>query len=251
MNTSRNYFYTVLVLAVLILGGYGFYHYEVKKEASIVNTELSTLQKLFVNKKCSEIVTEATTFLENHKDAVDIWNIKASCEYDLGKFADAKISFAKVMALRPDSPTAKKYLGLMVSPDDLPAQSLSSKGLILKNYGDKLPAEFPRNLPLGQIGTVIKSYTEKRTLGHASLSHSVFIYTSPDTKDKLDSLMETYFEEANYTITKSSLSNQNQTLFVAKKLTKEIVNVEIINQKDAQVMISIHYTVMVSPNTPK
>ena len=55
---------------------------------------------------------QAAAFLESHADALDIWHIKGACEFDLGKFEDAKASFNKVLGLDPKNESAKKYLSL-------------------------------------------------------------------------------------------------------------------------------------------
>ncbi len=68
------------------------------------------------NHDCTTVITEAQKFLASNPNAEEIWSDLGACQFYLGKFADAKVTFQKVLSLDPQSQTAKIYIGKLTLP---------------------------------------------------------------------------------------------------------------------------------------
>ena len=88
------------------------------KEAELIGKKAYELGRLMRTDPsgCVAVISESEKFLENHKDAVQIWDLKGACEFELGQFAAAKLSFEKVLELDPGHEAAKRSLESLNPP---------------------------------------------------------------------------------------------------------------------------------------
>jgi tetratricopeptide (TPR) repeat protein len=66
--------------------------------------------RIVTDRDCNAALDEAVAFLQKDSQAAGVWNLKGACEFDLGLFAEARMSFEQVLALNPDHEAAKNYL---------------------------------------------------------------------------------------------------------------------------------------------
>jgi len=62
------------------------------------------------DKNCVAVLPEIEAYLSKRPADVDIWHAKGICEFESGKYEEAKKSFEQVLVLDPESKSAKNYL---------------------------------------------------------------------------------------------------------------------------------------------
>ena len=114
-----NNFKLVLGLIIIVLALTFFWYPGYKKQSAreaqvaLENkiTELSNL--ILKDRNCPKVIDEATAFIKKQGDSEDIWNMLGACQFDLGKFDEARISFQKVLSINPEHVGAQNYLKRM------------------------------------------------------------------------------------------------------------------------------------------
>lgn len=117
-----------IIAVILIIGliSFGvFYINSRKSNSKILEDEIVELGSLVVESRdCGRVIEEAEAFLVKRKDAAEVWNFLGVCQFDIGKFEEAKVSFEKVLSLNPEHEGAKNYLAL-IKPE--PGRTLISQ----------------------------------------------------------------------------------------------------------------------------
>ncbi len=114
MENKKNLLIILGVALIIAVAVFLFLNRNKDEETKQISDKTLALKQTMVEKKCSpEIIAEATKFLEDYPEASDVWVIKGTCEFDLGKFDEAKISFEKVLSLEPNNVSAKNHLELL------------------------------------------------------------------------------------------------------------------------------------------
>ena len=150
MDNSRRNFSIVLVL-FLILAAIFFYpsysKWSAKRAELAVQKSFTNLSRLVLDEHdCPKAITEAKSFLLSNSKATPILSILGACQFDTGSFADAKVTFEKVLSLEPENAAAKNYLKrmefkdgeVMVTSGEVPINRLQFESAIGANFDDVL-----------------------------------------------------------------------------------------------------------------
>jgi len=110
-----------------------------KDHAAIIGAKSSELGKLvFESRDCKKAISEASAFLGMYPQAAQIWNLKGACEFDLGRFDEARASFQKVLVLDPGHEAAKNYLARLDFQPGQVVVSGTKTSLDRKDFESKL-----------------------------------------------------------------------------------------------------------------
>jgi len=137
------------------------------------------------DKDCAAVLPEIKAYLGKRPADIDVWHAKGICEFESGKYEEAKQSFERVLALEPDNGAAKNYLSLLneegvsrnVSRDGL------SQGQFEEVLGFGLPAAFEfqnaKSFPIEeQLKSVSGDYTTALAGGQAVAALKNFLAKS-------------------------------------------------------------------------
>lgn len=102
---------TAVAVAMIVFWYPKYQAQKAAREATVVADKAWELDQLILkDRDCAKVIESSALFLKTHSEAVQIWNLKGVCEFDLGKLDEAKASFEKVLSLDPNSESAKNYL---------------------------------------------------------------------------------------------------------------------------------------------
>jgi len=177
----------IIALVILFLVG-GFDSMGISKKPSketneMAQAKMSELAKLVIeDHDCSKVVTEAVQFLRHNESFSDIWNILGICQFDLGRFEEAKISFEKVISLDPTHEGAKTYIETIAKINDGSAGTVLAAAEIdltqadfeaianlkFANLSFDRAFEKPANIPKYIVGKYVSSTTFNNTASYIS-----------------------------------------------------------------------------------
>src|SRR5207253_1850424 len=99
-------------LVAIIVGGLLWYGNHRQQEALRKRqTRIFWLGQLIVKEhNCPEAITEASAYVLEDSGSVEIWKMLGACQFDMGKFADAKVSFDHALAIDSTNVGVQTYL---------------------------------------------------------------------------------------------------------------------------------------------
>src|SRR3989344_3876572 len=102
------------LVVVLVIFGIAYYQYSVypqklKKER---NSALATVQEALDRKAgdCTQSLSQLEAYLNKNSKDAEAWAAQGICEFESGKYAEAKKSFEQVLVLDPENKSAKNHL---------------------------------------------------------------------------------------------------------------------------------------------
>ncbi len=127
-NSRPEFIFVLIVILILVFFGYPKYKAEqaYKAKLALDNKAYQLGQLVLVNHDCATVINEAKAFLKIQDRAEPIWNVLGACQFDTGKFDDAKVSFQKVLSFNPNNQGAKTYLNILSKPPSTTVVQLKS-----------------------------------------------------------------------------------------------------------------------------
>ncbi|OGI57090.1 hypothetical protein A3B85_02025 [Candidatus Nomurabacteria bacterium RIFCSPHIGHO2_02_FULL_37_13] len=120
-HKKKNITAVVIVLIILMLSV--FYAQKMgwifKKSPVSVYSAIAKFQELAQQKDYDSCITVAEKQIQDNSKNVLAWQWKGICEFESGKYEEAKKSFEQIQILEPDHGAAKNYLELMLKGDTL------------------------------------------------------------------------------------------------------------------------------------
>ncbi len=110
---NRNLFITlgvIIVIIVLVIVYPQYFRHNPAPHPMFSTTAEELSQMAIRDRNCEGVIPKATEFLAENPNAEDIWEILATCQFDLAKFTEAKASFEKVLSINPNNIAAQNYL---------------------------------------------------------------------------------------------------------------------------------------------
>lgn len=190
----------------------------VPPDTAASKAKLEEIQNLILNKNCADAIVSASTYLQAHPNAAEIWHLKGVCEHDLGKFAEAKTSFEKALALNPNHAVARTYLErlqprpgeVILAPAELPLDigtfesriGLKFEGVLTLTNVIKRPATIPEYFVA--IYSSSRSYSETAAYLKGELEQAKFDFSASETNESLVYATFTPKEQKIFTVRKGS-----------------------------------------------
>lgn len=108
-----------IVFAVIIIAAVVaiiFFVVPRKPSADVLNQRLEEIKNLAVTQKnCEAALPKAKDLVKQAPEMIEAWDWKGVCEFQLGKFDEAKATFHKVLTLDPRDKPAHNYLNILAS----------------------------------------------------------------------------------------------------------------------------------------
>ena len=170
-----------VIILVLIVFWYPSYKVQniqnEQKDKLIFDDKVYKLNKLVLAHECSQVLEEAEAYLSTNADAEQIWSALGACQFDLGKFKDAKDSFQKVLALEPENVAAKNYLKQMefktgeivVTGTETPFDKIEFESRMGLNFDEILTFVKATEKPSNILEYLLASYTTTNSLDNTIL----------------------------------------------------------------------------------
>src|SRR3989344_352792 len=168
-HKKKNITAVVIVLIILMLSV--FYAQKMgwifKKSPVSVYSAIAKFQELAQQKDYDSCITVAEKQIQDNSKNVLAWQWKGICEFESGKYEEAKTSFEKMLALDPKNQVAKNYLELMSKGAIL--INLQKDGISRDNFEKISLIKFPSSFdfsyayPVDQSGIIVTTgqYTTK------------------------------------------------------------------------------------------
>lgn len=192
MNKKVEIVSAVLGLTIAVVGFIFWYpKYQAKKvarEALVVADKVRELDKLILkDRDCARVMEISASFLKTRPGAIEIWHLQGACEFDLGKFDEARASFEKVLTLNPNHEAAKNYMERL---NPKPGEIVVTGPVAILSRTD---FESAIGFELGEKDWQFVQ-AEKRT-GPDSSEHFSAVYTSTESYGRAVSLLKSALEK--------------------------------------------------------
>ena len=173
----------ILGLVFIFTGGLGEERNNITGESDTAEMKVLELtQAILEDHDCQRVMLEASDFLDENGDAVGIWNLLGVCQFDTGKFSEAKFSFEKVLSLDSTHEGAKTYVEMIskmsdgatgtvlaASETDLTQADFEAiANLKFANLSFDRAFEKPANIPKYIVGKYVSSTTFNNTASYIS-----------------------------------------------------------------------------------
>ena len=171
----------ILGLVFIFTGGLGEERNNITGESDTAEMKVLELtQAILEDHDCQRVMVEASDFLDENGDAVGIWNLLGVCQFDTGKFSEAKFSFEKVLSLDSTHEGAKTYIEMIVKMSDEATGTVlaasetnltqddfeSIANLNFANLSFDRAFEKPANIPKYVVGKYVSSTTFNNTASY-------------------------------------------------------------------------------------
>lgn len=130
-KSKKSIVVAIFVLIVLTLGVFyaqkmGWFDLSLKQQGPSTLDKITKFQELAKQKNYDACITEAQSQIQNEPGNVLAWQWQGICQFESGKYTDAKTSFEKILTLDPNNQPAKTYLKIMgPNPDQTMTKTLS------------------------------------------------------------------------------------------------------------------------------
>ena len=233
---SKNSKIAVFVLAFLLLLGFFWYpSYKIRqaeKTKMALGSKENELDQLIVkDHDCSKVVDVATAYLRSNAGSSRVWSALGSCQFDLGKFDDAKVSFQKVLSLDPENVAAKNYLKQMEFKAGEVVVTAS------ETLFDKTQFESRMGLNFDNILTFVKAVEKPSSITEYLLAS----YTSSKSLNDTVSSLKGALKKANIDFVSSQTSasaiisstnnDKERKIIMIKKVSGPLIKVDMNYQK--------------------
>jgi tetratricopeptide (TPR) repeat protein len=211
----------VVVVLILVVAGAVYFALQQKGQVGVTSQVAAVKNADFASKNWTDCLTQAAALTSANKNNAEAWDLKGVCEFQLGKFTDAKASFDAALNASSGDVVAKNYENLFSSTaqgivlltgstgDITRANFESASGLMLDTASFAFTRAYVIPVPAGSKFTNMTSasYTSSRTYANAV---DYFKTKLPDA-----SLMAT----SNATYFDATTDGLSQTVTVFKNMT--------------------------------
>lgn len=226
-----------VVIVVLALLFFWYWNNKIQNDKKIqmsVNKTSLDLDQLILNSHdCGTVIAEATAFLKTNPNAEHIWVDLGSCQYDMGKFADAKTSFEKAFSLNASDEGVQTYLKKLnaTSTNALAVTVVGpATNLLQSEFESTIGFKFP------------KSYfqfagADKRVAPDNSL-HLSAVYLSQQSLKNTTSYAKSQLTKAGMTVSEQTIASS--TLLLVDSHTSQLT-LNVLEDSNKLVQVIVKY----------
>lgn len=220
----------IIVVSALIVFWYPSYKKQsAEKDQMALQNKITELSNLILkDRNCPKVIDGASAFLKTRSDSQEIWSMLGACQFDMGKFDDAKISFEKVLSVDPENVGAKNYLKQM----EFKTGEVVVTGTEIPF--DKGQFELRIGLNFDNILTFVKAVEKPSNIQEYLLAS----YTTTKGFDSTISSLKDAFKKANIGF---AFSGTNTSAIFSSANAKERKIITIEKGKDGKIKVEMNY----------